>query len=252
MVRTLRDEIDTNWEGITVELSDLLIRHVEGTEDNADAYIEIFRRLSGFRSIVRGFIQYRIGILDTWAQVYAEREKDRYVTRRLVEHLNCNMNYYVQQFLTYIREKTDNQTIVDFVRSVLNSLYRTPDGTLMRKKFDEIFDIERTFVDKQQLIVPAYWYLLPDDTGTVDIPNLGQISESIQFKDIKPTIDNDVTLPVSDGVHLEVAQGACLLNEVPSPPTEQPAIVLKCDCACCKDAADSQIPAEISQQETSG
>lgn len=61
LVRTLRDEIDTSWENITGDLGELVIREVKGTDDNADAYIEIFRRLSGFRSIVRGFIQYRQG-----------------------------------------------------------------------------------------------------------------------------------------------------------------------------------------------
>lgn len=253
MLRTLRDEIDTHWENATADLKDLIIRDVAADGAGRDAYIEIFRRLSGFRSMVRGFLQYRLGILDEYATVVNQRQKDRLVTTRLIEHMNCNMNYYVQQFLTYIAQKTNNQTIIDFAKQVFNSMDRTPQDVFIKRYLEPVFDFERVFIDRQQLIIPAFWYLPPNGNREISIPNVDRESEIVDMKMIKPVVDNDIIVPLSDGVHIEVSPGACILNEVPEPVIEQPAIILKCDCQSCKDSMSQQqaTPRDISPQNIS-
>ena len=135
----------------------------------------------------------------------------------------CHQNYYTQQFLVYIAQKTNNQDIIDFVNDVID---KTPGIGIKNFPSDNVstllrlvFDIGRSFIDKQQIIVPSFrtfWTL--DSSNIIKISDLIQLLDPstprIDFSKIIPIVDNKVDVP-SDGFHLEVARGRCELENLP-------------------------------------
>ena len=49
----------------------------------------------------------------------AQQLQARKTFDRLVQHLECNQQYYIQQFVRYLADKTNNQAIVDLANSVI-------------------------------------------------------------------------------------------------------------------------------------
>jgi hypothetical protein len=157
---------------------------------------EIFRRLSGFLAIVSGMLQPILAAAEDEKKAAKEQEQAVFALDRLIRHLLCNMNYYVQRFLIYLAQQTDNQAIIDFVGQVLARGITDP---ALLDQANRTFDVERSFVDRQQIIVPSFELIPPDSFGE------GQIA---------PTLI-EVDSPC-DGIHLEVAEGACTLANVPA------------------------------------
>jgi len=74
---------------------------------------------------------------------------------------------------------------------------------------DEIkkFDLERAFIDRQDIIIPA---LDPIDIG----PGSSANSDPLSGWQPPPPQTVNVDVP-SDGIHLEVGAGVCVLADVP-------------------------------------
>jgi hypothetical protein len=126
------------------------------------------------------------------------------ILTKLLDHLVCNKNYYLQRFLAYIAAKTANQALVDFI----NALVATP-GMNMGAEEIKKYDLERAFIDRQDIIIPAFD---PVDIG----PGSSANSDPLSGWQPPPPQTVNVDVP-SDGIHLEVGAGICLLDDVPPP-----------------------------------
>lgn len=215
LVFILKTVIENYWEALNDlnKINALLIPEV-----NADKFTEIFRRLSGFKTMVDGLLVDRRNASGDYLKLLAQRQQSRPVTDRLLCHLNCNMNYYIQQFLGYLYDKTNNQAIVDFVNEIINSLDRVNPNSPASKVLHQYFDVERAFIDKQQIVVPAFC-LWQFENQQIKIPSLDfSKMETIKMDQINPIVDNEVYVPLNDGVHLEAVAGKCVLSDVPPAP----------------------------------
>ncbi len=162
--------------------------NVRGILDDAQ-FTEIFRRLSGFLAMISGMLNPLVAAADPKEQEEAVSALDR-----LKRHLGCHKNYYIQKFLVYVARQTDNQDIVDFVNRVIARAFTGP----LLTQVNRTYDVERSFVDRQQIIVPSFDPISPAVFGE------GRITPTV--------IEVDVP---SDGIHLEAAEGACILANVP-------------------------------------
>lgn len=172
---------------------------------------EIFRRLSGFLAMVSGMLEPLLPAADKEKQDAQEQAKAVFVLSRLITHLQCNEHYYTQQFLAYIAEKTNNVAIIDFVNQVIDLEPVLPQ---VRSLLRLLFDADRTFIDRQQIIVPHFLPLKEEQITELG-KRLSSISDppAFHFEDIHPTVVN-IEVPC-DGIHLEVAEGTCVLSNVP-------------------------------------
>src|SRR5207249_1355473 len=72
--------------------------HVRAVLDGND-YTEIFRRLPGFLAIVTGMLRPLLGTDPTGTTPASVTTMNR-----LIQHLNCNRNYYIQRYITYLAQ----------------------------------------------------------------------------------------------------------------------------------------------------
>jgi len=210
----LADYVGNLWDKETMDPTKLKIKNML----NTDRYTEIFRRLSGFLAMESGMLKPLLPLADADKQAAQAQAENVFKLNRLIDHLNCNQHYYTQQFLTYIAQKTQNIAIFDFV----NDLFQTA-GVLSPQNenlLQLLFDVDRTFIDRQEIIVPSF--LLLDETQVTTIANFlsSQDAQSeFRFDNIQPTVV-DIEVPC-DGIHLEVAGGSCVLQGLPGPIEEK-------------------------------
>ena len=198
MAKTLADNIGTNWATPTD------LGHVRNILDEND-FTEIFRRLSGFLAIVNGMLNPLLTAADDAQKAVQAQADAGFALQRLKDHLCCHKNYYIQRFLAYIAQRTNNQDLIDFVRNVIAR-------TGLPSVSFQFFDLERTFVDRQQIVVPGLRFLQADEITEID--NIFGVNNTVfLFGDIVPTVV-EVEVP-TDGIHLEAAKGACVLDELP-------------------------------------
>jgi hypothetical protein len=190
-------------------------------------FTEIFRRMPGFLGLVSDALGNPGGLLKPFGDVLAQQqmvsgqaltanlelEAARRALRRVRDHLNCNSLFYTQRFLFEISRKTNNLAIIAFVRDVLSKILSETSIV----DFEEAFDVERAFVDRDEIIVPARAALTDeDDAGLLSAVFETPPNDRFRPQLIKPAIDQ-VRVPC-DGIHLEVAAGLCPLNPPPPPP----------------------------------
>ena len=183
--------------------SDNLKDQVQNLLDLND-FTEPFRRLSGFLATVEGMLRPLTGPADAEAQLAADHARGRIQLNQLINHLNCNKNYYIQRYLDYLTGNTSNQAIVDLVNAVLDAAAAVSGnaGELRGQ-----LDVERAFIDRQEIIVPA----AEAASGTTIVPLDG--GPPFEWPP-PPPVTQDLEVP-SDGVHMEVAAGACVLGHLP-------------------------------------
>jgi hypothetical protein len=178
-------------------------------------YTEIFRRIPGFLAMVASVLTPLIDPAKSEALDAQQHAADMSVLGRLIQHLRDNQNYYCQQYLRYAREKTVNQAIVDFASLQLSALEAEvqQDPQLLGGAQIKDFDVDQAFVDRQEIVVPGYLPL--SDAQVTAVANTLFEDEDLVLQPASTVVDLDVP---ADGIHLEVAPGACLLPDVPSPP----------------------------------
>jgi len=183
---------------------------------NNDSLNEVMRRTPGFLAMMSGMVGPLGGTTPEELKAIQEREAAELSLQRLLQHLLCNENYYTQVFLAYRAEETGNQAVVDFVDDVLNHFaYRASNPSGVRDVINKLFDVRRPFIDKQQIVIPGLNALDASEVSALG-RELGSASD-FNLADIQPVVLPNVQLP-ADGIHLEVAEGACVLKDVPIPP----------------------------------
>jgi hypothetical protein len=145
---------------------------------------------------------------------FKQRQDAIKVFQRLVTHLESYAHYYTQQFLSYVTDKTKNQAIVDFANQLLDTL-----PTSMSDQARTAFDVERAFVDRQYIVVPAVITLTDADVNKLSNSlSPGGAHAPFKLADIPSAIIDSIEVPC-DGIHLEVAAGSCVLQSLPPTPT---------------------------------
>lgn len=175
-------------------------------------YTEIMRRVPGFLALVSGALQ---PLLDP-AKLEKEQQQQlleaQYVLTQLLQHLECNKNYYIQQFLKYVASTTRNQAIIDLAKEVLG--LSPVSGNLPGNLEPGDFDLDRVFIDKQQIVVPTLVTLTDGQIAAI----IREAGYKGPAPSLPPPESIDLDVP-ADGIHLEVAEGACKLQHVPTMPT---------------------------------
>jgi hypothetical protein len=175
-------------------------KHIFDQED----LTEPFRRLSGYLAMVDGMLRPLLGPAQEEQQLAANQSRGLLVLTKLLDHLACNNHYYIQRFLTWVSAKTANQAIVDFVNALVAAAGMAVEEIAQ-------YDIERAFIDRQDIIVPAF------DPLSFARPAGSAASAQLDWIPPPPMIVN-VEVP-SDGIHLEVGAGICILKDLPPPDT---------------------------------
>jgi hypothetical protein len=179
-----------------------------------DGLNEVFRRLSGFLAMVAGMVTPLGGTTPDEAKAIADQEKSERVLAQLIQHLNCNRNYYTEKFLSYRAKKTENLAVEDFVVDVIRRVStQSPQlGTLIASEFD----IHRAFCDRRQIVIPGNQSLTAAQVTHFGTAVSGD--DVFEYTNIDPAILDDVQVP-ADGIHIEVAEGSCTVADVPPVPT---------------------------------
>jgi hypothetical protein len=189
-------------------------RVIRNVLDN-QAFTEIFRRFSGFLALVNDFVKPMGGTPEAEAQaVQNQRAANRALTR-LLQHLQCNCNYYTERFLAFRAERTANQAIVDFVNQVLSRVGGSSGG-LLGTLPTAIFDVEHAFLDQRQIVVQGTAALRAKEIDAIADVASPDERGGFNFDTIQSAVLKDLQVP-TDGIHLEVAQGGCELADVPPP-----------------------------------
>lgn len=138
-------------------------------------------------------------------EAQAAAEAAELVIDRVVVHLECLREYYVQRFLQYLVKRTGGLTLPRFVRAAIDRLQINPAA---KQLFLTAFDPRLAFLDRNEIVVPA-----ARDVPYIELVRAagGQLEpEEIQ----SPTVTDEVDVPF-DGIHLEIAPGHCRLPDVP-------------------------------------
>jgi hypothetical protein len=210
LATTLASEISskftTSYPDLTKDPGDSDLRQIMDEHQ----FTEVFRRVPGFLAMVNGML---VPLLDPVKQEQADlkaRQNANFALGRLLQHLKCNQHYYIQQYLGYIYAKTSGQAIIDFANSALAFL----DNKSLLPSFLQLadLDVDRTFIDRQRVVVPGLNPLTGRQLSIIGTELFGSGGTVV---DPVPTV-LDLEVP-ADGIHLEVAEGACVLANVPPP-----------------------------------
>jgi hypothetical protein len=195
---------------------------------DARRFTEVIRRVPGFLAMVSGMLQPLLDPAKAEQAALVDYAQAQFVLQHLLEHLECNRNYYVQRYLRYIAETTANQAIIDLATDALNAVFANPAKLVQDKLLPaEVtigdFDVDRTFIDKREVIIPGFLPLTDQDVAVV-ARELGLDPEHA-FPPV-PAVDPDLEV-ACDGIYLEVAEGACVLQNVPPRPQLSGSITVK-------------------------
>jgi hypothetical protein len=168
-------------------------------------FTEGLRRLSGFLAMVDGMLRPLLEPLEHEREAQAAAEAAELVIDRVVLHLDCLREYYIQQFLAYAVKQTAGLTLPSFVREAIDRLTISPSA---KELFLSVFDPRGAFLDRNEIVVPAarpidYMELVEAIGGNVE-------PETVSVDPLTDEID----VPF-DGIHLEIAPGSCRLPDVP-------------------------------------
>ncbi len=186
---------------------------------DAHRFTEVIRRVPGFLAMVSGMLQPLLDPAKAEQAALSDYAQAQFVLQHLLEHLECNRNYYVQRYLRYIAETTANQAIIDLAKDALDALVAQKALPKVLQKDPPVqvtigdFDVDRTFIDKREVIIPGFLPLTNQQVAVV----VRELLEEGKTDPPLPAVDPDLEV-ACDGIYLEVAEGACVLQGVPPRP----------------------------------
>lgn len=166
---------------------------------------EVLRRLSGFLSLVDKLLKPLLTPAEDARMARDASERAEFVIARVVAHLGCYQDYYVQRFLDYVYRRSDGLTIVRLFHDVLAATGRT---ALLRH-----YDPSAGFLEGNRFVVPAR---KPVSLGTGF--GWGEALRGVSGNEGIPKPRVVIATVPTDGVHIEPAAGRCVLAELPPEP----------------------------------
>ena len=113
---------------------------------------EALRRVPGFLVMVDAMLRPLLEPAEQERDAEAAAERAEFVIGRVVEHLHCHREYYLQRFLQYVAAQTGFITLAEFVRDVIGRLTISPSA---RDFFLSAFARSRAFIDRSEIVVPT-------------------------------------------------------------------------------------------------
>lgn len=165
---------------------------------------EVFRRLSGFTTIVDKLLKPLVAPIDEARMAQDARERANYVLDRAASHLRCHADYYVQRLLHYTFRRTDGLSMVSLFQDALR--------VSRRLSLLEFFDPSLGFVEGNRFVVPMR--RIP---GTAHSLNWGEALRGKPNSGGEPAPTSQLVIIPTEGVHIEPAAGNCVLDDVPPP-----------------------------------
>jgi hypothetical protein len=200
----LADGTKARWEALIGAEAD----NAAGVLDLND-FTDALRRLSGFLAVVDGMLRPLMQPLEHEREAAAAAERAEFVIARVVQHLGCYQNYYVQRFVAYLASSTNHITVARFVSDVIGRLPLSPAEEQM---YRESFDQATAFLDRNEIVVQS--------PQSFTYEELVEILDGSQDGEAEvPSASAEVDVPF-DGVHIEIAPGSCVLPDVPVPAAE--------------------------------
>jgi hypothetical protein len=179
---------------------------------NTDSYTEVFRRLPGFLSLVKGWLAPLVSA--TWEQEEQKKQVEAATAAvdRLLKHLQFHAGFYTRKYLSYLAGEAEGHAIVEFANKAIESTGRL--GPSVPETLQSVFDANRAFVDGNQIIVPGMQPLNSEDMAKLAavLPGSGTVPPELPPASVKPVVV-ELEIP-SDGIHIEVAPGLCVLKGV--------------------------------------
>jgi hypothetical protein len=196
---------------------------------DVESRTEIFRRISGFQCMVQGILRPMLEPLENEKTRWEAAKRAEVMLDRVEAHLRAHAGYYTIKYLEYLARRDTSELARGFAERVLyrswtdnNSQKRAPwlDETEYQEFARNMFDLSRSFVDRNIIVVPVRAEAEPN---AVDI----FLEKYLGEKDLKPEklgvgrkrTEHDVEVPF-DGFHIEAVAGECILPDVPSLPAE--------------------------------
>jgi hypothetical protein len=168
-------------------------------------FTEVFRRVPGFVAMVREIVRPLVEPAGADSQAIAAHNQDVFTLARLVGHLNDYAGYYTERFLHYLYDTTSNQAIIDFATGAIQNVVFSFDFT------PTDFDVDHAFLVRREIVIPGF--------ANLDSAALSAVGQALGQKSDPPPLPvftvEDIETPC-DGVHFEVAPGACVLDSVPA------------------------------------
>jgi len=184
-------------------------QNVTNLLDDKD-YTEVFRRLSGFLTIVSGMIKPLLQPAEEEREAAKAAKRAESVIDRVVAHLNCYTELYTQRLLEYVAEHSRMQAIFLFVRELLADDDYLKLSENAKQQLLLFINIEGAFIDRNKIIVPAHNNLdIGTDTDFADVVGIAPRNE-VKLGVLRV---HDAVVP-ADGFHLEAVAGDCVLEDV--------------------------------------
>lgn len=171
---------------------------------------EIFRRVPGFLKLYDELLG-NLTIPQPDATTVA-------LINALVNHLNCNADYYTEQYVRFAWNRLGSTFVIHFANDILSRLFLppaayTPDTSRPYLNLYEVEDVQRNGLS---VLIPLQFGALP---ANATIPNfiagLTQLNDAINEATVPQPLQNEVIVP-AEGVHIEPVAGSCVL-QLPSP-----------------------------------
>ncbi len=162
---------------------------------------EVFRRLSGFLSLVSPLLKPLVEPASDRFEAQSAERRAAFVVDRVVRHLDCHHDYYAERFLDYAARTTRMVSVKSFAERAARTL-----GSIA----PQYFDIEATYVRGKNVVVPLKF-------GRKSILNLLRQNDEDDYEEIKLGRQGSVKVAVPcEGIHIEVVPGECELPDVPN------------------------------------
>jgi hypothetical protein len=192
---TLAESIGPGWTaGDQGHIANVLDRHNP---------TEVMRRLSGFLALVDKIIKPLLTAPEDARMARDSSERAEFVIARVVKHLGCYQDYYVQRWLEYVYRRSDRLTLIRLLHDVLSATGRLD---LLRN-----FDPAEAFLEGNRFIVPARKRVVLDDS----VKWGERLRGNSGFESGLPAPRRTIAVVPTDGVHIEPRAGGCVLDELP-------------------------------------
>jgi hypothetical protein len=208
MAVALADSIAADWTALPAD-------RIDDLTDTGDR-TEVLRRVSGFLSLVNGLLKPLLQPIEEERAAADARRRAEDVIDRVIRHLSCNKQFYVQTFLENVATRSRSFALGEAYARILRSGLVPAVPPAQVETFLEFFNPRLGFLDGFQYVVPIRF--------ANSIPAALNFIESVTGVPEPPlgpgfnTDTRDLVIP-TDGFHIEPIAGRCVLADVPDRPS---------------------------------
>jgi hypothetical protein len=166
---------------------------------------EIFRRVPGFLQLYADLLG-NISVPQPDPSTVA-------LINALVNHLNCNAEYYTEQYIRFLWDKLGSPFVIQVANDILADLFPAPPGYVSdtSRPYLNIYQVEDVQRSGLSVLIPMLGPLPANSTIPNFIAGLTNLSNAIQGAELPNPQVSEVIVP-TEGVHIEPVAGECVLQ----------------------------------------